>query len=277
MDLSKKDLNPAHLARRVIRKLRRISMRPLFREHAQAIRQLKDMHRGGRCFVICNGPSLNDTDLAPLQDEITFGMNAIFLKYDTMGFRPTYYTAVDPNLVEDRASEINALTGSLRFIPQTLVHCIHPGPDLLYFNYDGFRVKPADFPLFSYDAGREICWGSTVTYVCLQLVYHMGFETVYIIGLDHSYQVPDDAKGLNLVSQTDDPNHFHPDYFGKGRRWSYPRVNLMEQAYVRARELFEADGRRLINATVGGKLEVLPRADYNEVVRGLHTGTARGE
>ncbi len=56
--------------------------------------------------------------------------------------------------------------------------------------------------------------------------------------------------------------HFHPDYFGKGYRWHDPRTDRMERAFIRAREAFEADGRKVYNATVGGKLEVYERVAY---------------
>jgi hypothetical protein len=32
-----------------------------------------------------------------------------------------------------------------------------------------------------------------------------------------------------------------------------------------AREAYEADGRRVLDATVGGKLMVFPKVDYNEL------------
>jgi hypothetical protein len=40
--------------------------------------KLRNCHRGQRCFVIGNGPSLTKQDLAPLDGEITFVMNAFW-------------------------------------------------------------------------------------------------------------------------------------------------------------------------------------------------------
>ena len=65
-----------------------------------------------------------------------------------------------------------------------------------------------------------------------------------------------------IPSQSDDPNHFHPDYFGKGYRWHDPMVERMEQSYVRAKAEFERVGRRIFNASAGGHLEVFPRVAY---------------
>ena len=56
---------------------------------------LKDRHRGERCFILGNGPSLNDCDLTRLAGETTFGVNGIFLKTAEMGFVPTYYVVED--------------------------------------------------------------------------------------------------------------------------------------------------------------------------------------
>jgi hypothetical protein len=38
---------------------------------------LRNQHKGQRCFIIGNGPSLRQTNLALLKDEVTFGLNRI--------------------------------------------------------------------------------------------------------------------------------------------------------------------------------------------------------
>ena len=40
--------------------------------------ELKNKHKGERCFIVCNGPSLTKKDLAKLDGEVTFGTNLIF-------------------------------------------------------------------------------------------------------------------------------------------------------------------------------------------------------
>jgi len=109
--------------------------------------------------------------------------------------------------------------------------------------------------------------GGTVSYICLQLAYYMGFTEVYLIGFDHSYTVPNDTQisGMEILSLSDDPNHFHPSYFGKGKRWHDPKIDRMEMAYRKAKKYFEADGRKIRNATVGGCLEVFDRVDYKSL------------
>jgi len=59
--------------------------------------RFKDIHRGERCFIIGTGPSLNQTNLSLLKDEITFGVNTLyrgnFLDY-------TYYCVSDRHVWE---------------------------------------------------------------------------------------------------------------------------------------------------------------------------------
>ncbi|MEZ5928551.1 MAG: glycosyltransferase [Parvularculaceae bacterium] len=233
------------------------------------ILQYKDSGRGKRAFIIGNGPSLNQLDLTKLKDEATFGVNAIYLNKDSMGFLPTHYIVEDVFVAEDRAGEINALKGPTKWFGNYLRYCLDGGPDACWMNVAcDYRNYP-NFPNFSRNAARIVWVGGTVSYVAMQLAYFMGYDPVYIIGFDHSYSVPKDAQveGRAITSTSDDPNHFHPDYFGKGYRWHDPRVDRMEVAYGRAREAYEAAGRRIYNATAGGKLEVFERVAYDSLFR----------
>jgi len=225
-------------------------------------------HAGQRCFVMGNGPSLNKCDLSKLRNEITFGFNSIFLNREKMGFDPTYYVVEDVLVAEDRQKEINAYHGpKSKFFGDYLSCFLEGASDVVWMNVRVRYDEYPGFPHFSKNAARELWVGGTVSYVALQLVYYMGFRQVYLIGFDHYYSTPPDVKkeGLRWTSMSSDPNHFHPDYFGKGYRWHSPEVQRMERALRRADEYYRSDGRSIMNATVGGKLEVFPRVDYNSL------------
>lgn len=237
-------------------------------KNERIISHYHDLHKGKRAFIIGNGPSLNNCDLTLLKDEITFGVNSIFLARETTGFWPTYYIVEDIFVAEDRAEQINNYHyPKQKFFGNYLKHCIVESPDISWLNVRFRYDEYENFPHFSMNALRMIWTGGTVSYICLQLAYYMGFSTVYLIGFDHSYKIPVDgiAKGTEILSQSDDLNHFHPDYFGRGFRWHDPRVDRMEKAYIKAKKYFEMDNRRIYNATVGGKLEVFERVDYKKI------------
>lgn len=233
------------------------------------ISRWKERYAGGqRAFLIGNGPSLKKLDLTLLQEEVTFGVNAIYLNREEMGFLPTHYVVEDSFVAEDRAEEIVSLEGPQKWFGNYLQYCLGSA-DANWLNILMDYREYEGFPRFSGDALRAVWVGGTVSYVCMQLAYYMGVKSLYLVGFDHSYQIPDSGirNGNEILSTGEDPNHFHTDYFGKGYRWHDPRVDRMEQAYRKAKTVFEADGRRIFNASAGGQLEVFPRTDYEALFR----------
>jgi hypothetical protein len=231
--------------------------------------RLKNRYAGRRAFVIGNGPSLRQTDVTKLADEITIGSNGIFLLTQENGFRPTFYTVEDRLVAEDRAAAICQYRGTTKIVPSDLSQWLRRDRDTIYVN---FVRHPPNFPRFSPAFEQYVCWGGTVTFLNLQLAYYLGIREVYLIGVDHSYQSPakaDDVNGTVITSRSVDLNHFHPDYFGPGYRWHDPKVERMEIAYREAERFFKSHGGVIYNATVGGQLEVFPRVEFRTVVEGV--------
>ena len=109
--------------------------------------------------------------------------------------------------------------------------------------------------------------GSTVTYVAMQLAYFMGFKKVILIGVDHSFVTKGEPNKV-VESKGDDPNHFSGSYFGKGFRWQLPDLDRSEDAYRHAKVAFENSGRSIVDATVGGKLDVFPKVNLKDALKG---------
>ena len=239
---------------------------PDWSRHRKRIQQLRDRYAGRRCFVIGNGPSLSQTPLDPLTNEVTIASNSIFLLFRETSFRPTFYTVEDQLVAEDRAPSINLLRGMPKIFPADLWRHLTEDEDTIYVNFK--RGQYDGFPKFSDRLDEVVYWGGTVTFMNLQLAWHIGCREVYLVGLDHSYERPspkDKVEGLVITSQSADVNHFHPDYFGPGYRWHDPRVDRMELGYLEARRFFTEHGGIIYNATIGGKLEVFPRVDYKQI------------
>jgi hypothetical protein len=102
--------------------------------------------------------------------------------------------------------------------------------------------------------------------VALQLAYHLGFSTVILVGVDHSF-VTQGKPNTTVQSEGDDPNHFSSAYFGKGFRWQLPDLETSELAYRMARQAYERAGRQVLDATIGGKLTVFPKVEYTSLFR----------
>lgn len=229
---------------------------------------LHNMFIGERCFIIGNGPSLNKHDLSLLENEYTFGVNSFYYKTRETGFRPTFYVVEDSSVMKENIEEIKNFYAPFKFFP-TIYKNLHPkDPNTFFFTMNrGFYEKSSlnyCIPRFSPDATKELYCGQSVTFINLQLAYFMGFTEVYLIGMDFSYVIPESHKrnGDVLLSDSDDPNHFHKDYFGKGKTWKDPKLERVGMNYRMAKIAYDSTNRKIYNATIGGELEVFPRVDY---------------
>jgi len=226
-----------------------------WRESQQRLAACRNQHAGKRCFIIGNGPSLRQTDLAKLRGEMTFGLNRIYLAFPELGFTTTYLVAVNDLVLEQCAADFRALT-----MPKYITwraRRVMSGDHLTTFLDTDFTGEEN----FQPDATGRMYEGFTVTYVALQLAFHMGFKKVILIGVDHNFTTKGPANQA-VVSQGDDPNHFAPNYFGAGFKWQLPDLEGSERAYRLARQAYETAGRMVVDATVGGKLTVFPKVDY---------------
>jgi hypothetical protein len=231
---------------------------PRYRASMQRLRKYHNLHAGKRCFVIGNGPSLKQTDMSLLKNEFTIGTNRIYMNFDAMGFETTYHVCVNELVVEQCAKDIATLKMP-KFIGWHARDLIDFTPDTQFlWTRSGLRS-------WFFTDLTEGCWeGSTVTMVSLQLAYYMGFSEVILIGVDHSYQF-DGKPHAEVTSAGDDPNHFNSSYFGRGFRWHLPDLEGSELSYRVADHVYRQGGRRVLDATVGGKLQVFPKVDYERL------------
>ena len=234
-------------------------LHPWRRESIKRLAALKDIHKGKRAFVIGNGPSLKQTDLSKLKNEITFGMNRIYLAFPDWGFTTTYICVTNELVVGQFVDDINALPiprfiawHTRRHFPAQMP--LIQLPTFVYTSYTG--------PGFSSDVRGRVWEGATVTNLALQLAFHMGVEKAILIGVDHNFTSKGEAN-KKVVSEGDDPNHFMPNYFGRGIKWQLPDLDTSEIGYRLARDAYRKAGREVVDATVDGQLTIFPKVDYN--------------
>ena len=218
--------------------------------------RFKDRHAQGRCVIVCNGPSLNRMDLSLLRHEIVIGLNKIYLGLDRFGFYPKYLVAVNEKVITQSVAEF-AKMNCIKFIGERGAYAIPEGS----LTYHLATKKPPH--RFCKDISVGLREGGTVTYAALQIAYYMGFSEVIIVGMDHSFQysgAPHETRKM----EGPDPNHFSPSYFG-GQLWDNPDLERSEESYRIARKVFEADGRRIIDATLNGACDIFEKTPYSDV------------
>lgn len=222
----------------------------------EALRGLKDAHKGKPLIIIGNGPSLNKTPVDDFLDIPSIGMNKIDLLFKRVKWRPSYIVCTNGLVVKQHAdvfaqSDVPILLSSKnkRSMPRKT-------KNVSYFLSNISR----DFnPNFSDGVGSA----ATVTYTALQLAYYMGANPVIIFGVDHSFKYEGKANDI-AKREGEDVNHFDPNYFKSGSYWGVPNLDLSEKAYLASRIAFEKDGRKVYDATIGGKLEIFEKITVEE-------------
>lgn len=271
----------AYLRRRAMMYAARAAMGlvdPQVRDLESRLRRLKGAYAGERCFIMGNGPSLNEMDLDLFRGEQVWGSNRCYLLFDRIVWRPSFYVAVDRRVVPDNADEIASLATRLEetsfFFPfHYRVRGTLPSLANLHWYHEERHEGAEELPwsLFSTDVPTWVSAVYTVTVAALQLAVYMGFDPIYLIGCDTSYgtrrsttTTEGDPDAL-IATADDDADHFDPDYFGAGKRFHEPHVDRMIFHYKQCKRACDELGVGVYNATVGGRLEVFPRVDHREL------------
>lgn len=243
---------------------------------------LKFRHQGARAFVLCNGPSTLQQNLLPLADEIVFSVSTGYLHplYDRL--RPryhcipqiTYSAQVTEKDVIALFAEMHDRTGQaeifLSATEEKLVreHGLFPGRTLhyLFLHEDFDRVASRDIP----DIATTMPGVQSVPIMASMVALYMGFKEIYLLGTEHSdirtreYRYafePTVLKGKDLSVGEDGKTLTcrYDDFHSFARLW---------RQYRAIRDIAEANGVRLSNATAGGDLDELPRTRLEDLVGG---------
>lgn len=225
------------------------------------IKQWHNRYSGQSAIIMCNGPSLNKVNFKDLSQSgvFTFGLNKINLLFDKTDFRPAVIVAVNPDVIEQNAEFYNQTdlplfldtNGSKYVKMRKNIHYLHAAVETMRF---------------ARDCSVSINQGHTVTYVAMQLAFHMGFSKVGLVGCDHSYAVQGPAN-KTIIAEGDDLDHFDPHYFSGGNKWRMADLNRSELYYAIAKDIYARYNRELVNCTAGGKLELLDRITLDKFLK----------
>ncbi len=226
----------------------------------EGVAKLQGAYSGQPMLIVGNGPSLNRTPLDDFSHVASIGMNKIDLIYDRTSWRPSLVVCCNQLVVAQHWQQLTS-TDIPAFISWKTRRRM-PKAARKTANY--FVERPTMD--FSEDLTAGVGTCPTVTYACLQFAYYMGADPVVLVGVDHSFNTS--QSGANKVErrQGADMNHFDPNYFSSASLWQLPDLDKSELAYSLARQAFEKDGRRVYDATIGGKLTIFPRIEIEEAM-----------
>ena len=225
------------------------------------IRGLKNRHEGERCFITCTGPSLTISDLEALRGETTIGVNSIVKAYDKTSWRPTYYALVDYYAFGEFLAKTD-IPGGLSRREAFLHYRVNPkkitGREIYcLISYKNHLPKWMKKNLIKLSKDLSVCAYDcfTVTIFAIQVAIYMGFKEIYIIGADCDYS----GDKIHFIEMPDDRKK-------QSEGWLPDALSLSIDGYKAAAAFAEQCGVTIYNSTRGGKLEVFPRRDLDEVL-----------
>lgn len=208
--------------------------------------------RSETAVLVGNGPSL-----AKIDYEILKGQDVYISNYairDAWLHRLARGVAVSNRFVARQEPHVFQTTQLWKFHPLWLGDILADSPETVYLNALGGEL------FFSPEVTEKIAWHSTVTFFWLQILYTAGYRKVCLIGVDNAYHQQPGVREGDLIEQTEiDENHFDSNYF-RGKIWQAADTGKMAETYRLARRHYEADGREIVNCTIGGRLEEFRRA-----------------
>jgi hypothetical protein len=162
------------------------------KKHLKKNRSLKNKHYNKRCFIVLNGPSLNNYDLSKLKDEVVLVTNHFYKSNKYLDTYPSYYLITDNhffnNKVNNHANEdVKNLLDSRK----------HNMKFIINYNFIKFQRNLVDenvFLTYSKHMPRKKRIISelhtlssnfiTVSLYAINAAIYMGFKEIYLLGYD---------------------------------------------------------------------------------------------
>ncbi len=249
----------------------------------------KGIHKGERCFIIGNGPSLKEQDLSVLGDEYVLTCNQIMRNPVFPSLRTNYHFWADPSffaLSPDRPEDMEILEVMLSVNTEG-------NRPVNFFAQEGYDFakrfnlqEKLDIAFYSHrleltdDFNNGIHFDKftpnlhTVVHYAVAMAIYMGFSEIYLLGCDctnvitaantrlmagdgaeYAYKISENEKKRmmnrnNAISMEDELKSFYEVFKG----------------YRVLRDICEKSGIKLYNCTAGGLLDCVERKKYEDVI-----------
>jgi len=244
-------------------------------------------HKGERCFIVANGPSLNKQDLKLLKDEYTIATNTIWKHPDIRLWNPTYYCMAhietfyedthlgqgfeNPTQEEGAAyfkNIRNILNQSIYFIP----HAGYEGNKGGKFLPEErtFYTLPASCYLFELSLDfPDLTHGfpsfQDSSQYAILIAMAMGFSQIILLGCDHDWFVNRGEEKLFFEGAPMGTKKFDSSKLPVMPNMWFAWV--LWRGHFALREMSEKHGVEIINATGGGVLDAYKLGNYEEIVK----------
>ena len=223
------------------------------------LKELKDSHKGERCFIVATGPSLTIDDLNLIKNEFTMSMNSSALVIEKSEWMPNLFCIADEYvyqklekhllriftdrnkdklIISDYVMSFFKSAKHFRAIPVNLLDhkFIHERTGIIKFSDDCYKIVYDNY---------------SVIFYLMQLAVYMGFSEICLLGSDCNYN---QSKAHFIDHGAKDPFAAHAG-------------NRLILVHSKFKKFAEQKGVKIFNCTRGGMLEVYPRKPLEEMLQ----------
>lgn len=253
--------------------------------------KLQNLYKGERCFILGNGPSLNDFEFSKLKDEYTFTVNQLSKRSDFNELKTNFHFWADPNFFEldERKPEDRDIIDVMRNVDSSDNHpiCFYP---INQYNF----VKKHELDknmethyflskyVFYEDYSKKIDYSSitpyfgTVVQWCITMAIYMGFKEIYLLGCDTTQLI----NNINAVaSEVDNSSYGYEVTENEKKRYSsfmkkYSLINSVEaylatlKTYDRLEKYCKRNDIQLVNLSSKTAIDCIPRDSLENILYG---------
>ena len=184
---------------------------------------IKDIHKGKRCFLLGSAPSIMKENLKPLKDEIVFALNNFFVHEDFLEIMDSevskYYITppIHPPQTEDEWKQWFSQMQLKMPKNTTLLFGLNLNRVNIRYLFKKYRLfryydifwllgcitldKDYSFNFNHLDIRKPIWSANTVSTYALIVAIYMGFEEIYLVGIDHNYILLDKDSNFRFYGE----------------------------------------------------------------------------
>ena len=195
-----------------------------------------------------------------------FASNRVFYIFNSTTWRPTYYLAIDNDVLGREINEIKEQNIPIKLLNfKAKKYGRSQGDNIHYINVFGkFHISRNDIKqeIFSENVSKYFSETCSVTCTSIELAVYMGFKEIYLLGMDHKYKhmVINGKKVEDKSIKT----YFKEMKHGDDVAIAY--IDNLEESYSVCRRYTDAHGIKVYNATRGGYLEIFERVCLDDII-----------
>lgn len=247
---------------------------------------LKNTGKGKRCFLLGSGPSIKKEDLRPLKNEVVFALNNFYVHDDFIeimsGNSPKFYIVAPIHPPQTEEEWMKWFSEMERHMPEntSLIFGLNNYLRNTKFILDkyglfknhkinwylsGKKFNVNRFESLGLDLTKTVYIGEAVSIYALMVAMYMGFDEIYLLGMDHDYFLYENESEMRMYQSAIHQNNELSRTFGNQ---FYIHEYLRQYNIFSKYKVFNDNTKsKIYNASNGGVLRVFPKVLFNTLFK----------